>query len=428
MIRPERILYILPYPMYPPQWGPQNHTFQLLKYITQKCECHVVGFQALPEDKARWQEMASILPNTKIVRITTPRQGLNRHAARVRCFVSGLPVSLAAYDRDELHHWLSRHLETTSYDLVHFDTFNVSVYQRDCATLPTVLVPHDAYSLEAQRGLAASRRMASRLSYHWKRRAYSNYERRMYPRFTKVCPVSEVDTVWLRSINSDIDAETLEIAVGSEFLDAQAAPPAHERSTPHIICCGFLANEAVAAGMIEFLEEVYPEIRKNLPDAKITVWGRNPTAPLRRVLSGLRGINYVEYVEDYRAFLATASLYILPQRSGAGIQTKVQQAMALGIPVVMRPHVLEALKALNGVHAIACDSNTAMAQAAVRLVRDESLRESIGGAAADYIRNRFAPEIIGRKLESIYTRAIKKHRESASIYGPLPVATSRSDY
>jgi len=245
----------------------------------------------------------------------------------------------------------------------------------------------------------------------WKWWAYSRYERHAYRHFTKVCPVSDVDTAWLTSLDSAIDAETVGIPIAEEFL-CDAREHYEDVSLPHIVACGFLANDAVAEGMIEFLNFVYPTIRNAIPEGRVSIWGKNPTSRLRRVLSLFPEIHHVDYVEDYRAFLRRVTVYVFPQRSGSGIQTKVQQAMGMGVPVVARTHVLKALGAKDGVHALACDENDSMARAVILLVHNKEMRTRIGKAGSQHIRHAYSIEVVGSKLEKVYLSAIQKHRNT----------------
>jgi glycosyltransferase involved in cell wall biosynthesis len=412
----ERILYILPRPVYPPDSGPSHHTYGLLKYISRRYECDIVGFVKNPEDYEHWIALQNVLPNIKVIKTVKCHHGITWTMSRARKFLFGLPVSFAAYEDRELRAWLRDKVDSANYDLVHFDTFNVSMYRSLCAHLPTVLVPYDAFSMGAKRAFDVVKTPSAKLSYLWKWWAYSRYERHAYRHFTKVCPVSDVDTAWLTSLDPAIDAQTVGIPIGEEFLcDIK---PHRDNTSPHIVCCGSLNTDAVVEGVIEFLSRVYPSIRDRIPEARVSIWGNNLFRRLRRTLLRFPDVHYVSYVEDYLEFLKSASVYVLPQRSGSGIQTKVQQAMALGVPVVTRPHVLHAIGAEGDAYAFAYDDNAAMAQCVVRLTADAELRTRVGHAGARYIRQTYSLDQIGAKLEKIYLDAIVKHADTVPRQRP----------
>jgi len=380
----------------------------LLKYIAQKAECHVIGVSTGEQDVKAWRALETVLPNVRVTRIVPRRADAAVALARLYYFLSFRPVSFCSFTESELRQALPEILAAFHYDLVHFDTFNLSEYREACSLLPTILVPHDAYSMGARRAMQIVETRRGKASYWWRWKAYSQYEKSEYRKFTKVCPVSEVDTQWLKGLDPAMDAETVGIPVADEFF-VQARRDYANSAPVHIVACGLLSHDAAAEGMVEFLRQVYPIIRQALPFARITVWGRNPVPILARMLSALPEIEYVDFAPDYIEFLKAATLYVYPQRYGSGIQTKVQQPMAMGIPVVMRQHALDALGAKSGLHAFACDDNQEMAQAITQLARDENLRAHIGVAGAKHIRESYSGQVIGAKLEAVYQRAIDKH-------------------
>jgi len=406
-----RILYILPQPVYPPDSGPKHHTFGLLKQITAKVECHVIGFSKNDQDSKAWNALEKVLPNLQVVRIVPQRKGAILALKRLGYFFCFRPVSFCSFQSADAVTALSELFASTEYDLVHFDTFNVSAYRTLCSHKPTVLIPYDAFSMSAKRAIGIVKSQWHKLSYWWKWQSYSRYDKSDSRKFTKVCAVSEVDTKWLLAEDAGIDAETIGIPVPDEFF-------AHSRrgykvsQAPHIVVCGVLSHDAVAEGMIEFVEQIYPIIRAVLPSARVTVWGRDPVPRLRRALARTPDIEQVGFVPDYRGYLESATIYVYPQRYGAGIQTKVQQPMALGIPIVTRQHVLDGLNAQSGIHAIACDDNVSMAHTITTLIQDDNLRARIGMAGAEHIRESFNGETIGTKLEAVYKRAVDKHKRA----------------
>jgi glycosyltransferase involved in cell wall biosynthesis len=85
--------------------------------------------------------------------------------------------------------------------------------------------------------------------------------------------------------------------------------------------------------------------------------------------------------------------------------------MAMGIPIITRTHVLEALGATNGIHAFACDDNIAVSEMIIKLIQDTGERERLGLAGSEFIQRHYSGHIIGSKLEQVYSSAIQKHKQ-----------------
>jgi glycosyltransferase involved in cell wall biosynthesis len=221
----------------------------------------------------------------------------------------------------------------------------------------------------------------------------------------------------LTRLDPSIDAVTVPIAVSDEFFDANDQVVGDD-STKHIIVSGVLGIDAVAKGVVEFLQQVWPGVRQAVHGVRLSVWSRTLPPEVRRLLARAPDADYVGWVDDYRGFLRTASVYVYPQRTGAGIQTKVQQAMAMGIPVVTRQHILDAVGADNGIQAIACEEDRTMTEAIVALLHDATLRVRIGRAAAKQMYDGYRLDVVGDKLARVYEAAIAKHGPDRMIGWP----------
>jgi glycosyltransferase involved in cell wall biosynthesis len=135
---------------------------------------------------------------------------------------------------------------------------------------------------------------------------------------------------------------------------------------------------------------------------QLTVVGRQPTRRLRQYLETTPGVQHLEYVEDYVGFLEQDWVYVHPQRTNAGFQTKLQQVMALGIPVVGFEFGLSGIDVENGKHCYICQTQEEIAERAIALLRDPDLRRSIGLTAASRIRDRYSIKRVGEEMMQLY--------------------------
>jgi glycosyltransferase involved in cell wall biosynthesis len=175
---------------------------------------------------------------------------------------------------------------------------------------------------------------------------------------------------------------------------AAAARVRQPRHTVRVLVCGAFWMPAVAADAISFLTHWQPA------NVELVVWGRDAPEVLRTAAAAAGGA-YVDWVEDYDEFLASGDIYVYPQRAAAGLQTKVQQAMAAGLAVVAAPEILEALEVDSDLPAVAAASAAAMAEATADLIRHPRRREATGAAAREHIARHFAPALVRGTLNQI---------------------------
>ena len=95
---------------------------------------------------------------------------------------------------------------------------------------------------------------------------------------------------------------------------------------------------------------------------------------------------------------ATEGAYagVAPMRLGAGIQNKVLEYMALGLPAVVSPVGLEGLTALDGRDLLVSSSGADMAQALVSLWWQPELRLTLSRAGRRYVES-----------EHVWTKVLK---------------------
>ena len=398
-----KILYILPESPYPPQNGPQHHTYGLLRIASEHYDCHVVGFYRGKEGVARWQQLQEDLPNLHF-HLTVPElEGTRRLVQRLLRFLRCQPLIMAGYVSRELVEWLNSFLRETQFALIHIDQFKLADFWRIGAGVPHLLVPYDAFSLAASRDLKLSRSLSVKARALYKLLSFTNIEKNIYPKFSVVSPVSQVDVNWLISRAPKVNATVIEIPVPDEFFSAPIAT--HEETVaPHIICAGLFNWDAVAQGAIRFFTAAVPLIRQQFPQARFSVWGTSPTAELQAALARTPQVECVKWVEDYMGMIKSAAVYVYPQTCGSGMQTKVQQAMALGVPVVACAESLDPLYVTSGKQAFICTEPQQMAEAVIKLLKDARLRNEIGAAAREHMWQHFSLQAVARRMDAVYQR------------------------
>ena len=85
--------------------------------------------------------------------------------------------------------------------------------------------------------------------------------------------------------------------------------------------------------VIFFAREVLPLIRRSVEGPRFLIVGRNPGKKVVE-LQEIDGVEVTGFVPDVRTYLAKAHVAVAPFTIAAGIQNKILEAMAYGLPVV----------------------------------------------------------------------------------------------
>src|SRR5699024_877262 len=99
-------------------------------------------------------------------------------------------------------------------------------------------------------------------------------------------------------------------------------------------------------GMIYFLEEIFPIIKKVILQAKIYIVGSRPPKKLKKYQS--KSVIVTGFVDDVRPYVDQASVFVVPLKMGSGTRLKVVEALSMKKPVVSTSIGSEGIEVSDG--------------------------------------------------------------------------------
>jgi sugar transferase (PEP-CTERM/EpsH1 system associated) len=157
------------------------------------------------------------------------------------------------------------------------------------------------------------------------------YERRVCEKSSGVIVTTEQEARLLKEICSTACVEVVPNGVDMEYFDP--ARSSQEPAGPEVVFCGDMSYFPNEAAVRFFALEAFPKIRESVPEARFLIVGRKP-GPGVRSLDTVPGVEVTGTVPDVRPYLARAAVSVAPFSIAAGIQNKILEAMAFGLPVV----------------------------------------------------------------------------------------------
>ena len=133
-----------------------------------------------------------------------------------------------------------------------------------------------------------------------------------------------------------------------------------------------------------FSRSVWPVLRARRPELRLEIVGSRPPRSLRR-LDGKENIRVVASVPDVKPYLGRAWVALCPIRIRAGIQSKVLEAMALGVPMVATRICCSGLAVEAGKHLLVADAPGEFVAAIELLLDNVTLRDKLVQAARAYV-------------------------------------------
>ncbi|MDI9846575.1 glycosyltransferase [Rhodoblastus sp. 17X3] len=156
-------------------------------------------------------------------------------------------------------------------------------------------------------------------------------------------------------------------------------------------------------GIRYFVSEIWPELRRQVPDIELSIFGSHMPSDLRKLEA--EGVQFRGYVEDVAEVYHSCRIFIAPLLSGAGIKGKVIGALAAGSPTIMTSIAGEGIAISNGSEAFIANALTEWVDSVKTLYMDEKRWMDMSDRARRFARLNFSFEAGRIKMKEALAKA-----------------------
>ena len=291
------------------------------------------------------------------------------------------------------------------FDAVHVDQIKAAQHVQGIRGVPCLIDMHNVY-YEVIEGLA---RLATSPLRRWllrrEARVMACYENAVCHRFDEILAVTEPNAQRLREmIGQRRPVTTIPICV-----DPSETPFSPSAGTSRdLLCAGAMFYPPNVDGVLWFIREILPHIRREVPDARLRLVGPRPDRAILRAAAGEDHILVTGYANDMSQAYAACAAAIVPLRAGSGMRVKILDAMARGLPVISTRLGAEGIHVSNDENILLADDPKQFAQAAVRLLRDAGLRARIAQNARQLIESEYDWRRRYVEVDAVYQRLFSR--------------------
>jgi len=322
-----RVLYLAHRIPYPPDKGDKIRSYHEWRALADAADTTIACFVDDPADEARIEELGGLCAGLLAVRIG--RTGAK--ARSLAALATGGPLSLAFYRSGEMRRRLAA---LPRFDAVLAFSSTVAPYALDVPAARRVL---DLCDLDSEKWVqfAADSAWPWSWIYGTEARRLGRYEREATRAFDATLLVSEAEADTLRKDCPGSDVRVVPNGVDLAYYDPDAVEARGDGKT--LVFCGAMDYRSNVDAVRYFHDEVFPRIRREIPDARFKIVGTNP-APAVQKLAETPGVEVTGRVPDVRPELLEAAVSVAPLRLGRGVPNKILEALALTLPVVTTPN------------------------------------------------------------------------------------------
>lgn len=213
-----------------------------------------------------------------------------------------------------------------------------------------------------------------------------------------VIAVSDVDAKILTQENPNLHIEIVPLLFQIHPLSTDVS----QSQRRNILYVADFGHDANIDGILNFCEETFPLIVKELPDVRLRVVGASPP-PSVLELAG-PNIQILGFVQNLDAIYASSDVAIAPMRFGSGLKGKIAEAMSHGVPVVTNSANLQGFGVTPGQEILSGDDPISFAKEVIKLLRDPALYSLVRQAGWNFVDASYSRPVVEGMLTNLMSR------------------------
>jgi len=400
-----RILWVNVGGLWPLNTGGRQRSFHIISELTHRHQVILLTTHGPGDDP---EGLASHLPESEQV-LSFPHAIPKRDSVRfamalLRSWFSSLAVNIWRWRIPALRREVSHLISTAKIDMCVADFLYAAPSVPFDTPVPVVLFNHNVEHMIWKRLCQNESRLWRRALLELEWRKMRRYEAQACTRASLTLAVSDIDQSLLSA-----NAPAAVVRAIPTGVDTTYFMPNGSREAPaRLVFTGSMDWYPNEDAILHFVDAILPRIRREVPNASLTVVGRNPT-PRLLTAAAAAGVRVTGTVDDVRPHVAEAAVYVVPLRVGGGTRLKIFEALAMGKAVVSTTVGAEGLPLIPGEHFLQADEPADFSHAVISLLRDAERRHRLGRAGRWLVEERYSWPQVACEFEARLKEVSKTH-------------------
>lgn len=359
-----RIFFVCRRVPFPPDRGDKIATFNEIRHLSTKHEVHVF---CLGDGAQDLDNIPGLGDYAKSV-TAAPVSGLTIKVRALKALLVGKSLSVAAFNEAKLHAAIREKFDELRPDLIIVYSCNVAQFAEHFPRVPRIMQFGDLDSLK-WRQYAERSRIPLKWIYRLEEKRFLAYERYIARSFSHALVHTAIERRDFERLIPGVPVTLVGNGVDLDYF----RPAGASKRPASIVFTGVMDYRPNVDAVVWFCNEILPIVQAEIPEANFTICGSRP-APTVRNLAKQRGVSVTGWVADTRPYLDRAEVFVAPLRMARGVQNKVLEALAMGLPCVASVAARSGTVIPNGEGILATDDPKEFAGHVVRLLRDGNWR------------------------------------------------------
>lgn len=374
--KPKLIIILSRFP-YPLEKGDKLRSYYQIKELSKRFSIHLTALSDVPVNQSSINELKKYCATVTVHRLSKLSILFNSFIA----LLGSKPIQVGYFYNYMIHKKINKQLQDIRPDHIFTQLIRTTEYTKNYHQCPKTLDYMDALSKGMERRIESAP-WYKKWFYRTEYKRLHTYERVMFDYFDKKTIISEQDKRYIFHPDRN-KIICVPNGIDDYFLEDLQAKKKYDLA--------FVGNMNYPPN-VEAVLFITNKILPFFPGAKLLIAGATPHPKLEKLAKHNSDIVISGWVDDIRTAYVSAHVFFAPMKTGTGMQNKLLEAMALGVPCITTSLANNPIGTIHNESILVCDSVEEMKAGIQQLLEDPDERTRIGKAGRQFVKERYSWE------------------------------------
>lgn len=307
---------------YPLEKGDKLRAFHQLKELSKYFDVTLfaVSNQEVPE--AHFSIVKNYCVEIIVHRQTLFQKGINI----LRSAFNGNPFQVGYFYSSNAHSKIKALIKENSFNHIYCQLVRMSEFVKNEHSIPKTIDYMDALSAGIQRRIE-QQPFYKKWLFRTESKRLKRYESLMFDFFEHRTIISKQDRQLI------MHPQSKEIRCIANGIDAGFFEPISLTTKHDFVFVGNMSYPPNVEAIVYIAEKILPKF----PQSTLLISGSSPSNRVKKIAAENTQITLTGWVDDIRTSYASGKIFLAPMMIGTGMQNKLLEAMAIGIPCITTP-------------------------------------------------------------------------------------------
>ena len=362
---------------YPLDKGDKLRAYHQLKELSKHFNVTLVTLTDYSVSNTSISEVQKICDDLIVLKLNVLTKAFNM----ISCLLGSKPIQVGYFYSKKAQKKINRIIAQGEFQHIYCQLIRTSEYIKDQHHISKTIDYMDALSMGIERRIELQA-FHKKWLFKLEAKRLKKYERYIFDYFENHTIISEQDK---QLINHP---EREKIICTPNGIDSTFFEKGETIKGFDFI---FVGNMSYAPN-IAAVQLIAKEILPIFSESTLLISGSSPSPSIKKLAEENQNIEVTGWVDDIRISYLKGEIFLAPMMIGTGMQNKLLEAMALGIPCVTTPLANNAINAKNGEEILVGTTIEEIISLVKQLKSDDDLYLKISGNASELVKTKFSWE------------------------------------